>query len=160
MPCLAVISNKNRTHGPAVADRESQSQQPVGSTGFEPARPFGHKALNLARLPISPRALDQLNSAPSGRIRKSTRRAGSVKRRAAGRAISRVAVAIRWNGSDCNSGFAPGSQQARPTMTSTDTKATLVAVDIGNSRIKVGRFEAASTAGFAVGTNCDAWNCR
>ena len=38
-------------------DRESHSQQPVGSTGFEPARPFGHKALNLARLPISPRAL-------------------------------------------------------------------------------------------------------
>ncbi len=32
------------------------STLPVGSTGFEPAHPFGHKALNLARLPISPRA--------------------------------------------------------------------------------------------------------
>lgn len=28
----------------------------MGSTGFEPARPCGHKALNLARLPIPPRA--------------------------------------------------------------------------------------------------------
>jgi hypothetical protein len=29
---------------------------PVGPTGVEPARPCGHKALNLARLPIPPRA--------------------------------------------------------------------------------------------------------
>ena len=29
----------------------------VGPTGVEPARPCGHKALNLARLPIPPRAL-------------------------------------------------------------------------------------------------------
>jgi hypothetical protein len=28
----------------------------VGPTGVEPARPCGHKALNLARLPIPPRA--------------------------------------------------------------------------------------------------------
>jgi hypothetical protein len=34
----------------------STLNQKVGSTGFEPARPCGHKALNLARLPISPRA--------------------------------------------------------------------------------------------------------
>lgn len=36
---------------------------PVGSTGFEPAHPFGHKALNLARLPISPRARVRQNLA-------------------------------------------------------------------------------------------------
>ena len=45
----------------------------VGSTGFEPAHPFGHKALNLARLPISPRARGQQDSAKTWRIRQSTR---------------------------------------------------------------------------------------
>src|SRR4051794_39197431 len=35
----------------------------LGPTGVEPARPCGHKALNLARLPIPPRARDLSRSA-------------------------------------------------------------------------------------------------
>ena len=35
---------------------DPQSSTKLGPTGVEPARPCGHKALNLARLPIPPRA--------------------------------------------------------------------------------------------------------
>jgi hypothetical protein len=35
---------------------DPQPSTKVGPTGVEPARPCGHKALNLARLPIPPRA--------------------------------------------------------------------------------------------------------
>src|SRR5436190_21678398 len=48
----------------------------LGPTGVEPARPCGHKALNLARLPIPPRARGYsagLNPAARGQCSNSPR---------------------------------------------------------------------------------------
>ena len=50
-------SNEFEHRGKFVETRWRRVPRQVGPTGVEPARPCGHKALNLARLPIPPRAL-------------------------------------------------------------------------------------------------------
>ena len=143
----------------------------LGPTGVEPARPCGHKALNLARLPIPPRARERRTRArkcPGGEYASLPSVQRLFKRwspdsntvsvqnwnmeRPVGRTI--LSVFSQIDGQDCPSynqtvslpiarriaTWSAAGLSRMAGMHEGRVLSNLMAVDIGNSRVKLGQF--------------------